>query len=54
MALPASGTLASMEKVHIVNVLEQNNWNISRSAEILQIDRVTLYNKIQKYGLKKP
>jgi len=52
--VPASGTLASMEKIHILNVLEQNTWNISRSAEILQIDRVTLYNKIQKYGLKKP
>ena len=53
-AMPVSGSLASMEKIHIVNVLEQNNWNISRSAEILQIDRVTLYNKIQKFGLKKP
>ena len=51
--LPA-GSLAAAEKIHIVNVLEQNHWNISRSAEILQIDRVTLYNKIEKYGLKKP
>jgi len=51
--LPA-GSLAAMEKVHIASVLEQNRWNISRSAEILQIDRVTLYNKIEKYGLKKP
>ncbi len=52
--IPASGSLADMEKTHIVAVLTQNNWNISRSAEILQIDRVTLYNKIQKFGLKKP
>ncbi len=51
--LPA-GSLAAAEKTHIINVLEQNHWNISRSAEILQIDRVTLYNKIEKYGLKKP
>ena len=51
---PATGTLAAMEKSHIQNVLEQNTWNISRSAEVLQIDRVTLYNKIHKYGLKKP
>ncbi len=51
--LPA-GSLASMEKAHIASVLDQNRWNISRSAEILQIDRVTLYNKIEKYGLKKP
>jgi len=51
--LPA-GSMASVEKAHIISVLEQNRWNISRSAEILQIDRVTLYNKIEKYGLKKP
>ena len=46
-------TLAAMEKKHILNVLEDNNWNISRSAEKLRIDRVTLYNKINKYGLRK-
>jgi DNA-binding NtrC family response regulator len=51
--LPA-GSLAAAEKTHIAAVLEQNHWNISRSAEILQIDRVTLYNKIEKYALKKP
>jgi DNA-binding NtrC family response regulator len=52
--IPTSGSLASMEKAHIIATLELNNWNITRSAEILQIDRVTLYNKIGKYGLKKP
>ena len=49
-----TGSLAAMEKAHIASILEQNKWNISRSAEILQIDRVTLYNKIEKYGLRKP
>jgi DNA-binding NtrC family response regulator len=49
-----AGSLAAMEKAHIASVLDQNRWNISRSAETLQIDRVTLYNKIEKYGLKKP
>ena len=52
--IPSSGSLAAMEKTHILSILEQNNWNISRSAEILDIDRVTLYNKIHKYGLRKP
>ncbi len=46
--------LTSMEKVHIAKVLEKLNWNITRSAEALGIDRVTLYSKISKYGLKKP
>lgn len=51
---PASGSLDEMEKEHIAAILEQNHWNISRSADILDIDRVTLYNKIEKYGLRKP
>ena len=49
----SSGSLSDVEKHHIASILSQMNWNISRSAEILQIDRVTLYNKIEKYELKK-
>ena len=45
-------SLASMESKYILQVLNDNNWNISRSATILEIDRVTLYNKINKYGLR--
>ena len=47
-------TLDAIERLHIEAILHRTNWNISRSAEILDIDRVTLYNKIAKYGLKKP
>ncbi len=47
-------SIAGMERVHIARVLEKLNWNITRSAEALGIDRVTLYSKISKYGLKKP
>ena len=45
-------SLAVMESKYILNILNENNWNISRSASILEIDRVTLYNKINKYGLR--
>lgn len=45
-------SLASYEKRYILQVLNKNNWNISRSANILKIDRVTLYNKINKYNLR--
>ncbi len=48
------GSLAVMEMNCISDTLVQNHWNISRSAEILGIDRATLYNKIEKYGLRKP
>jgi len=47
-------SLRAVERAHILRVLNENNWNIQRSAQILGIDRVTLYNKIKKYGLKRP
>ena len=46
-------SLESVELAHIQNVLEQMGWNITRSAQMLGIDRVTLYNKMKKYGLRK-
>ncbi len=46
-------SLEDLEKAHIQRILEKTNWNISKSAEILKIDRVTLYNKIKKYSLQK-
>lgn len=45
-------SLAAVEKKYILQILNENNWNISRSAVQLRIDRVTLYNKINKYGLR--
>lgn len=47
-------SLSEVEKRHISLVLKENNWNILKSAKDLKIDRVTLYNKIKKYGLRKP
>jgi DNA-binding NtrC family response regulator len=46
-------SLEAVESAHIKNVLEQMEWNITRSAETLGIDRATLYHKIKKYGLRK-
>ena len=45
-------SLEDLEKKHIFQTLNKFDWNISRSAKILNVDRVTLYNKIRKYGLK--
>ena len=49
--LPSS--LKQMEKIHIERILESTGWNISKASRELDIDRQTLYNKIDKYGLKK-
>jgi DNA-binding NtrC family response regulator len=50
---PATQGLKEMEKEHIQRILEENGWNIVRSAKILGIDRSTLYSKIRRYQLQK-
>ncbi len=50
----ASGKrLEDIERDHIEHILKETGWNISRSAQILDIDRVTLYHKIDKFGFKR-
>lgn len=50
----SNDSLSELEKRYIHQTLNKFNWNISRSAKSLKIDRVTLYNKIRKYELKSP
>jgi len=50
---PPKMSLKDMERAHIRQVLEENDWNIARSARLLEIDRTTLYSKIKKYDLQK-
>jgi DNA-binding NtrC family response regulator len=49
-ASPAGQSLSDVERAHILQVLEECNYNQTRTAEILEIDRVTLHNKLKKYG----
>jgi two-component system, NtrC family, nitrogen regulation response regulator NtrX len=41
------------EKAFILKQLKLNDWNVSRTAEILEIQRSHLYNKMKKYGIEK-
>jgi DNA-binding NtrC family response regulator len=50
-AFPKS--LKLMEKMHIKKILEEMGWNVSKAARVLEIDRQTLYNKIEKYHIEK-
>jgi DNA-binding NtrC family response regulator len=50
---PRNNSLKEVEKAHILQILTDNDWNISRSAKMLGIDRSTLYSKIKKYNLQK-
>lgn len=45
-------SLDDFEKAFILQILDKYSWNISRTAKALKVDRVTLYHKIKKYGLK--
>lgn len=47
-------TLREVEITHLSSVLQETQWNVSRSAEILGIDRSTLYDKMKRYDLRKP
>jgi len=46
----SSKTLEDMERAHILRVVEECGGNQSHAADILDIDRVTLYHKLKKYG----
>jgi DNA-binding NtrC family response regulator len=46
-------SLDELELNHIQKILKKYDWNISRAAKALNVDRATLYNKIKKFGLKK-
>ena len=50
-AAPSQLPLWVIERDHIENVLEQVEGNKSRAAKILEIDRKTLYTKLERYGL---
>ncbi len=41
------------ERAFILKQLKANNWNISKTAGILEIQRSHLYNKMKKYGIEK-
>lgn len=44
-------SLEDLEKKHILQTLQETNYNKSKAAEKLGIDRTTLYRKAQKYGI---
>jgi DNA-binding NtrC family response regulator len=49
----ADQSLDALEKRHIQRKLDELAWNMSKTAEVLGIDRTTLYAKVKKYNLSK-
>ena len=54
MQFPESLSLRKMEKLYVQKILEENNWNITQTAKILEINRVTLHKMIKRYRLERP
>jgi DNA-binding NtrC family response regulator len=50
---PRNQSLKEIERAHILQILNENQWNIARCAKILGIDRSTLYSKINRYEIQK-
>jgi DNA-binding NtrC family response regulator len=52
--LPLKAALDKPEKDILERALKANGWNRQLTAEMLQINRTTLYKKMKKYGLDLP
>ena len=48
-----SRSLQEVERIHIEKMLQRNDWNIAKTARLLNIDRSTLHKKIKKFGLER-
>lgn len=46
------GSVRDMEKELILKTLKENNWNQTKSAQILGITSRTIRNKLKEYGIK--
>jgi two-component system, NtrC family, nitrogen regulation response regulator NtrX len=53
--IPILGTLREaregFEREFIIQKLEENDWNISRTAEVIELERSNLHRKIKSYGI---
>jgi transcriptional regulator with GAF, ATPase, and Fis domain len=50
--IPLKAALANPERDLIVKALDEQDWNRQATAEILGINRTTLYKKMKKYGIR--
>ena len=52
--LPLQTFKAQCEKEYIEMVLQRTNWNVSRAAELLDIQRTHLHQKMSVLGIRRP
>jgi DNA-binding NtrC family response regulator len=51
-SLKQETSLSSIQKEILLDMLIKNNWNISKTADELDVARSTIYNKLKKYGIQ--
>lgn len=51
---PLSTMVDSTEAECILAALKENDWNIRRTAEVLEVERSNLYKKMSKYNIARP
>lgn len=51
--MPLKDVIEEYEKKYILKKLQQYNWNISKTSEMLQIGRRNLHKKLTKYGISR-
>lgn len=51
---PLSTMVDSAESEYILAALKENDWNIRKTAEILEVERSNLYKKMNKYNIVRP
>jgi len=49
--LVGQGSLADIEKAHILQVLQQTGWNRRKACQILKISKATLYRRLKSFGI---
>ena len=52
VSTPRIATLKEIEMEAIKSSVERNKWNMTTTAEELGISRMTLYRKLEQYGLR--
>ena len=49
---PLDATVKRLEKLYLIKLLKDNNWQQGKVSALLGVDRKTLYRKINQYNLK--
>ena len=50
----AERSIDELESQQLHSLLEKNHWNVTKTAQLMDMPRRTLYNKMTKHGIRRP